>query len=155
MQNLFVFRRESKDTSEEHVLMRALRDTNLPKFVFDDVPLFLGLLDDLFPGLECPCLQFVHSFTLFEKSLFFRHSRFCEAIEKELNERGYQVKTQTSQNDISQNDSLDRSQSSRQNRSALRSYANETYNDDRRTYRRRKSDDCFGFCSKFFFRASF
>ena len=27
---------------------------NHPKFVFEDVPLFLGLIKDLFPGLECP-----------------------------------------------------------------------------------------------------
>lgn len=27
---------------------------NYPKFVFEDVPLFLGLIKDLFPGLECP-----------------------------------------------------------------------------------------------------
>jgi dynein heavy chain len=26
------------------VLMRALRDMNMPKFVFDDVPLFHGLI---------------------------------------------------------------------------------------------------------------
>jgi len=39
--------------SEIEVLMRALRDMNLPKFVFDDVPLFLGLINDLFPGINC------------------------------------------------------------------------------------------------------
>jgi len=44
--------------SEHLVLMRALRDMNLPKFVYDDVPLFLGLVNDLFPGVEmsaCVC----------------------------------------------------------------------------------------------------
>jgi hypothetical protein len=30
--------------------MRALRDMNMPKFVAQDVPLFNGLLGDLFPG---------------------------------------------------------------------------------------------------------
>jgi dynein heavy chain len=39
------------DLGEDKVLMRALRDMNMPKFVFDDVPLFSGLIDDLFPGL--------------------------------------------------------------------------------------------------------
>jgi hypothetical protein len=34
--------------------MRVLRDMNFPKFVFEDIPLFLGLLKDLFPGIECP-----------------------------------------------------------------------------------------------------
>jgi len=25
---------------------------NMPKFVFEDVPLFMGLIKDLFPGME-------------------------------------------------------------------------------------------------------
>mmetsp|Transcript_44358 Transcript_44358/g.32395 ORF Transcript_44358/g.32395 Transcript_44358/m.32395 type:complete len:257 (+) Transcript_44358:1518-2288(+) len=37
---------------EDKVLMRALRDMNMPKFVFEDVPLFVGLINDLFPGLQ-------------------------------------------------------------------------------------------------------
>lgn len=47
-------KRGAPDMSEQLVLMRALRDMNLPKFVFDDVPLFLGLINDLFPGMDCP-----------------------------------------------------------------------------------------------------
>ncbi|CAL8343019.1 unnamed protein product [Lota lota] len=47
-------KRGSPELNEDMVLMRALRDMNLPKFVFEDVPLFLGLISDLFPGLNCP-----------------------------------------------------------------------------------------------------
>lgn len=47
-------RRENPEYSEERLLMRALRDMNAPKFVFEDVPLFLGLIQDLFPSLDCP-----------------------------------------------------------------------------------------------------
>ena len=47
-------KRGSPDLSEDVVLMRALRDSNMPKYVFEDVPLFLGLVNDLFPGLDCP-----------------------------------------------------------------------------------------------------
>lgn len=43
---------------QDVVLMRALRDMNLPKFVFEDVPLFLGLIGDLFPGLDCPRVRY-------------------------------------------------------------------------------------------------
>jgi dynein heavy chain, axonemal len=39
---------------EEEVLMRALRDFNIPKIVTDDVPVFMGLIGDLFPALEVP-----------------------------------------------------------------------------------------------------
>ena len=43
-------KRQYAKMSEELVLMRCLRDSNMPKFVFEDVPLFTGLINDLFPG---------------------------------------------------------------------------------------------------------
>lgn len=46
--------RKTPDLPEGVVLMRVLRDMNFPKFVFEDVPLFLGLIKDLFPGVDCP-----------------------------------------------------------------------------------------------------
>ncbi|KAM3873375.1 dynein axonemal heavy chain 11 [Diretmus argenteus] len=45
-------RRGDKTRPEDQVLMRALRDFNMPKIVTEDVTIFLGLLGDLFPGLE-------------------------------------------------------------------------------------------------------
>lgn len=34
--------------------MRTLRDFNVPKIVTDDVPVFMGLIGDLFPALDVP-----------------------------------------------------------------------------------------------------
>uniref|UniRef100_A0A8B9HNW2 Dynein, axonemal, heavy chain 11 n=1 Tax=Astyanax mexicanus TaxID=7994 RepID=A0A8B9HNW2_ASTMX len=45
-------RRGDKASPEDQVLMRALRDFNMPKMVMEDVPVFLGLVGDLFPGVE-------------------------------------------------------------------------------------------------------
>ncbi|XP_047526088.1 dynein beta chain, ciliary-like isoform X1 [Pieris napi] len=39
---------------EDQVLMRALRDFNIPKIVTDDRPVFMGLIGDLFPALDVP-----------------------------------------------------------------------------------------------------
>lgn len=47
-------KRENPDRSEELVLIKALRDSNLPKFLADDKLLFLAILADLFPGVEIP-----------------------------------------------------------------------------------------------------
>lgn len=50
--------------------MRALRDMNLPKFVFEDVPLFLGLISDLFPGLDCPRVRYPNFNDAVEQTLW-------------------------------------------------------------------------------------
>ncbi|XP_018352750.1 PREDICTED: dynein heavy chain 9, axonemal-like [Trachymyrmex septentrionalis] len=47
-------KRGDRDRPEDQVLMRALRDFNMPKIVTDDVAVFIGLIGDLFPALDVP-----------------------------------------------------------------------------------------------------
>ena len=47
-------KRSDKGRPEDQVLMRALRDFNVPKIVTDDSPVFLGLIGDLFPAVDVP-----------------------------------------------------------------------------------------------------
>lgn len=44
-------KRAEPQVKEDSILMRALRDFNLPKLVDDDKPIFKQLVNDLFPGL--------------------------------------------------------------------------------------------------------
>ena len=46
------------DTNEQQLLLRALRDVNVPKFLKDDIPLFENIIIDLFPGLERPRVDY-------------------------------------------------------------------------------------------------
>jgi dynein heavy chain len=46
--------RADQNAPEEILLMRALRDMNVSKLVTEDVPLFQGLFQDLFPNTELP-----------------------------------------------------------------------------------------------------
>jgi len=48
------FKREEPNLDEKALLMRALRDFNLPKIVAEDLDIFSGLLGDLFPGIDVP-----------------------------------------------------------------------------------------------------
>ena len=46
-----------------------MRDSNLPKFLYDDVPLFMAIIQDLFPGKAIPTVDY---------------GRLQSAIEREL-----------------------------------------------------------------------
>ncbi|KAI8999183.1 dynein heavy chain and region D6 of dynein motor-domain-containing protein [Gaertneriomyces semiglobifer] len=45
-------KRQQPNAPEEQIMLRALMDCNLPKFLEDDVPLFMGIISDLFPGIQ-------------------------------------------------------------------------------------------------------
>jgi len=47
-------KRLEQKSDEEMLLMRSLRDMNLSKLVADDIPLFNGLLADIFPRQTNP-----------------------------------------------------------------------------------------------------
>lgn len=47
-------KRKDASVPEDVVLIRAMRDSNVPKFLSHDLPLFRGIITDLFPGVEVP-----------------------------------------------------------------------------------------------------
>ena len=49
-----MLRRQFPEQSEEVVLIRSMRDANVPKFLKDDLPLFNAIISDLFPKTELP-----------------------------------------------------------------------------------------------------
>lgn len=73
-------KRENQDKEEDIVLIKALRDSNIPKFLADDAELFEGILGDLFPGVVIP----PENYGVFEntiKTVYFSNSTIYWGID--------------------------------------------------------------------------
>lgn len=51
-------KRSETHLTEDVVLIRAMKDSNIPKFLSDDIPLFEAIVMDLFPGVEIPPTEY-------------------------------------------------------------------------------------------------
>ena len=69
-------KRSDPNLSEDVIVLRGLKDMNVPKFITADFELFLLLLGDLFPGLDLPVVDY---------------GQLMVAIERELDRQGLQV----------------------------------------------------------------
>lgn len=62
-------KRKEPETNEDILLIRAMRDSNVPKFLEQDLPLFSGIISDLFPGIKVPFVDYGKLQTAIEKTL--------------------------------------------------------------------------------------
>ena len=92
-------KRKEPETVEDLLLIRAMRDSNVPKFLEHDLPLFAGILSDLFPGVEVPYVDYgvlqksiedtLDSFGLQKKPSFI--SKIIQVHETQLVRHGMMV----------------------------------------------------------------
>uniref|UniRef100_A0A9J7YNX9 Dynein axonemal heavy chain 2 n=1 Tax=Cyprinus carpio carpio TaxID=630221 RepID=A0A9J7YNX9_CYPCA len=69
-------RRACPDIVDEEILLMSMKDMNIAKLTSIDLPLFNGIIQDLFPAVETPTIDY---------------GKLKEAIEAELRQNGLQV----------------------------------------------------------------
>eukprot|EP00698_Gefionella_okellyi_P007651 TRINITY_DN186_c0_g4_i1.p1 TRINITY_DN186_c0_g4~~TRINITY_DN186_c0_g4_i1.p1 ORF type:complete len:3955 (+),score=1074.62 TRINITY_DN186_c0_g4_i1:43-11907(+) len=62
-------KRANPELNEDVVLIRALRDSNVPKFLKEDLSLFSAIVTDLFPGMEIPASDYGELQVTIEESM--------------------------------------------------------------------------------------
>lgn len=53
-----ILKRKAGDIPEGELILRALKDVNVPKFLSFDIPLFENIISDLFPEIQKPKYQY-------------------------------------------------------------------------------------------------
>lgn len=62
-------RRQYPKNDEERIVYLAMQDMNIAKFTSNDLPLFNGIMSDIFPGVKIPIIDYQEFLTCIEESL--------------------------------------------------------------------------------------
>ena len=63
-----LLKQQDPELNDDHLLLRALRDVNVPKLLKIDLPLFKNIIIDLFSGVERPQINYGNLVTQIHKS---------------------------------------------------------------------------------------